>query len=71
MARLAERMKNTPSDTDGWIMLARSYVALGDNEKAAATVKAARAALVADTAKLQLFDDALERFKIDPQPAAK
>jgi cytochrome c-type biogenesis protein CcmH len=29
VARLAERMKSTPDDTDGWIMLARSYAALG------------------------------------------
>jgi cytochrome c-type biogenesis protein CcmH len=29
VGRLAERMKSTPEDTDGWIMLARSYAALG------------------------------------------
>ena len=29
VGRLAERMKSTPDDTDGWIMLARSYAALG------------------------------------------
>jgi cytochrome c-type biogenesis protein CcmH len=29
VSRLAERMKSTPEDTDGWIMLARSYAALG------------------------------------------
>lgn len=29
VARLAERMRDTPQDTDGWIMLARSYGALG------------------------------------------
>jgi cytochrome c-type biogenesis protein CcmH/NrfG len=27
VARLAERMRSTPEDTDGWIMLARSYAA--------------------------------------------
>ncbi len=71
VARLAERMRNDPSDSDGWIMLIRSYIALDENEKAAATVKEARAALVADTAKLRLFDDALQRFKIGAQPTAK
>jgi cytochrome c-type biogenesis protein CcmH len=29
VGRLAERMKSTPEDTDGWVMLARSYAALG------------------------------------------
>lgn len=29
VARLAERMRRTPEDTEGWIMLARSYAALG------------------------------------------
>ena len=29
VGRLAERMKSTPADTEGWIMLARSYAALG------------------------------------------
>lgn len=29
VTRLAERMRSTPEDTDGWIMLARSYAALG------------------------------------------
>ena len=71
VAKLAERMRNDPSDADGWIMLTRSYIALGQNEKAAATIKEARTALVADTAKLQLFEDTLQRFKIDPRPTAK
>ena len=52
-------------------MLTRSYIALGENEKAAATVKEARAALVADTAKLRHFEDALQRFKIGARPTAK
>jgi len=29
VGRLAERMRTTPEDTDGWIMLARSYTVLG------------------------------------------
>jgi len=32
VARLAERMERTPDDVDGWILLARSYMTLGEYE---------------------------------------
>jgi cytochrome c-type biogenesis protein CcmH len=63
--RLAERMKNSRSDTEGWIMLTRSYLSLGEKEKAAAAIKDARIALADDPARLQQFDEALQRFKIN------
>ena len=46
-------------------MLTRSYLTLGDKDKAATAIKDARAALAAEPDKLQLFNDALQRFKID------
>ena len=46
-------------------MLTRSYLTLGEKEKAAAAIKDARAALADDAAKLQQFNEALQRFKID------
>ena len=64
-ARLAERVKKSGSDPEGWIMLTRSYLTLGEKEKAAAAIKDARAALASDPARLQLFNEALQRFKID------
>jgi len=36
VTRLAERMRTTPEDTDGWIMLGRSYAAIGRFADAAA-----------------------------------
>lgn len=63
--RLADRLKKDGSDADGWVMLTRSYLSLGDKDKASATVKDARAALAGDKEKLQLFEDALRRFKVD------
>jgi cytochrome c-type biogenesis protein CcmH/NrfG len=63
--RLAERVKKAGSDAEGWIMLTRSYLTLGEKEKAAAAIKDARAALADDAAKLQQFNEALKRFKID------
>jgi cytochrome c-type biogenesis protein CcmH len=63
--RLAERVKKAGSDPEGWIMLTRSYLTLGEKEKAAAAIKDARAALADDAARLQQFNEALQRFKID------
>jgi cytochrome c-type biogenesis protein CcmH len=63
--RLAERLKKSGSDPDGWTMLVRSYLTLGDKDKAVAAINDARAALASDPAKLQFFNEALLRFKID------
>ncbi|MGB8045347.1 MAG: c-type cytochrome biogenesis protein CcmI, partial [Pseudolabrys sp.] len=63
--RLAERVKRAGSDTEGWVMLTRSYLTLGEKEKAAAAIKDARAALADDAARLQQFNEALQRFKIN------
>ena len=32
VARLAERMKKSSSDPEGWIMLTRSYLSLGERK---------------------------------------
>ena len=63
--RLAERLKKSGSDPEGWIMLTRSYISLGEKEKAAETISNARSALAGDEAMLQVFNEALQRFKID------
>jgi len=63
--RLAERLKTSGSDPEGWVMLTRSYASLGEKEKAAEAIRDARAALAGDEARLQVFNEALQRFKID------
>jgi cytochrome c-type biogenesis protein CcmH len=63
--RLAERLKKSGSDPAGWLMLTRSYLTLGEKEKAAAAIEAARNALAADPAKLTQFNDALKHFNIN------
>jgi cytochrome c-type biogenesis protein CcmH len=63
--RLAERLSKSGSDPDGWIMLVRSYSSLGQKDKMDAAVAKARAALAADKAGLQAFDEALRRFGVD------
>jgi cytochrome c-type biogenesis protein CcmH len=42
---LAERLKREPGDTDGWIMLLRSRMQLGETGKAQAALRDATAAL--------------------------
>ena len=51
-------------------MLIRSYLTLGDKDKAAIAIQDARAALADDPAKLQLFNEALQGFKIDDAASA-
>lgn len=65
VARLAERVKRSGSDAEGWIMLTRSYLTLGEKDRAAAAINDARAALASDPARLQLFNGALQKLKID------
>jgi cytochrome c-type biogenesis protein CcmH/NrfG len=55
--RLATRLKRDGSDVDGWIMLARSYMVLGEPEQARAAVADARRALSNDPAKLSRLDE--------------
>jgi cytochrome c-type biogenesis protein CcmH len=62
--RLAERMKKSGSDPEGWLMLTRSYLTLGEKDKATAAIRDARRALAGDPNKLAQFNEALKHFKI-------
>ncbi|MGD0023359.1 MAG: c-type cytochrome biogenesis protein CcmI [Xanthobacteraceae bacterium] len=62
--RLAERLKKSGSDPAGWLMLARSYMTLGEKDKATAAVSDARQALANDPGKLEQFNQALKQFGI-------
>ena len=55
--RLAERLKQDGSDVDGWIRLVRSYVVLGQADKARAAADDARRALKDDPDKLRRLDE--------------
>lgn len=55
--RLADRLKQDGSDADGWIRLVRSYVVLGDKQKAQAAVLDARRALASDPDKVRRVDE--------------
>jgi cytochrome c-type biogenesis protein CcmH len=57
VARLAGRLKKDGSDFDGWLQLVRSYVVLGERDKAMSAVTDARQAIGGDSEKRQRFDD--------------
>jgi len=57
VARLAERLSRDGSDIEGWLRLVRSYMVLGDRDRALAAVGDARRALAAEPEKLRRIDD--------------
>lgn len=57
--RLAERLKNNPDEVEGWVMLARSYAALGRFGEAAAAYATAAARLPGDAQVLADYADVL------------
>ncbi len=62
--RLAQRLKNSGSDPEGWLMLVRSYASLGERDKATAAVTDARRALATNSAGLEQFNAALAKINI-------
>jgi cytochrome c-type biogenesis protein CcmH len=65
VARLAERLQNDGSDVEGWMRLVRSYMVLGERDKARAAVADARRALADDAAKLQRLDELIKELKLE------
>jgi cytochrome c-type biogenesis protein CcmH len=55
--RLSVRLQHDGSDVEGWLRLVRSYMVLGEADKARAAVADARRALAADAGKLRQLDD--------------
>jgi len=60
--RLAARLRQDGSDVGGWIMLVRSYVVLGDRDRAQQTAAAARAALANNADGLRRLEDGLKNL---------
>jgi cytochrome c-type biogenesis protein CcmH len=55
--RLSERLHRDGSDVEGWLRLVRSYMVLGEADKARAAAADARRALAGDPNKLRRIDD--------------
>ncbi len=64
VARLAERLKSSGSNAEGWLMLVRSYETMGEKAKAKAAIGDARHALADDPGKLEAFNSALKHYNI-------
>jgi cytochrome c-type biogenesis protein CcmH len=65
VARLAERLKQDGSDSEGWLRLMRAYMVLGEKEKARAAVADARRALAGKPDKLRQIDELAKGLGIE------
>ena len=65
LERLSERLHHDGSDVDGWLRLVRSYIVLGESDKARAAVADARRALAGDPTKLQRLDDLVKGLGLE------
>jgi len=63
--RLSERLHRDGDDVEGWLRLVRSYMVLGQPDKARAAVVDARRALADDTGKLRRLDDLLKGLGLE------
>jgi cytochrome c-type biogenesis protein CcmH len=63
--RLAERLKTDGSNLDGWVRLVRSYMVLGEADKARAAAADARRALAADPDKLRQLDEQVKGLGLE------
>lgn len=62
--RLADRLKKDGHDVGGWARLVRSYIVLGQRERAIAAINSARVALADDADALRQFDAAANELDI-------
>jgi cytochrome c-type biogenesis protein CcmH len=65
VSRLSERLHRDGADVDGWLRLVRSYMVLGEPDKARAAVVDARRALAGDAVKLRRLDDLLRGLGLE------
>jgi len=72
--RLSARLQHDGSDVEGWLRLVRSYMVLGEADKARAAVADARRALADDAGKLRRLDELVkgqDTLKADAPGAAR
>jgi cytochrome c-type biogenesis protein CcmH len=63
--RLAERLGRDGSDVEGWLQLVRSYIVLGERDKARDAAADARRALAAEPEKLQRINELVKGLGIE------
>ena len=65
VAQLAERLARDGSDLEGWLRLVRSYMVLGEKQKALAAAGDARRALAGDPEKLRRIDELVKGLGLE------
>jgi cytochrome c-type biogenesis protein CcmH len=65
VARLAERLQQDGADLQGWLRLVRSYMVLGERDKAIAAAADARRALAQDQDKLRQLDALVKELGLE------
>src|SRR5262244_4622498 len=65
VTRLADRLQRDGSDLEGWLRLVRSYMVLGDRDKALAAVGDARRALASEPEKLRKIDELVKGLGLE------
>ena len=65
VARLAERLKVDGSDVEGWLRLVRSYMVLGEREKALKAADDARRALASEPEKLRRVNELVKGLGLE------
>jgi cytochrome c-type biogenesis protein CcmH len=63
--RLATRPKQNGDDVGGWLRLVRTYMVLGDGDKARAAMTDAHAAVGRDVGRLKQLNDGLKGLGLD------
>ena len=63
--RLAERLGRDGSDVEGWLRLVRSYMVLGEPDKARAAAGDAKRALADDPGKLKRLHDLVKDLGLE------
>jgi cytochrome c-type biogenesis protein CcmH len=63
--RLATRLKQNGDDVEGWLRLVRTYMVMGDREKARGAQADARAAVANDAERLRALDEGLKKLGLD------
>jgi len=63
--RLADRLKQSGNDVEGWLHLVNAYVVMGDHDKAKSAIADARAAVGKDAERLRQFNEGLKDLGLD------
>ena len=65
VGRLAERLHRDGSDVEGWLRLVRSYVVLGERDKARAAAAEARRALASAPDEVRRIDELVKGLGLE------